>query len=74
MKETQAGFRPGYSTVDHLFTLESLIQIAFKRQTKLFCFFVDYKAAYDSVNWQALFYKLFKYGFSANFIRLLENT
>ncbi len=58
ISETQAGFRKGYSTLDHVYTIDSLIKLSFKRQAKLFCFFIDFKAAFDSINHKALFYKL----------------
>ena len=39
--EQQAGFREGYSTVDHNFTLYGLVQKDLQRNTKLCVAFVD---------------------------------
>ena len=41
--EQQAGFREGYSTVDHIFTLYGLVQKYLQRNTKLYVAFVDLK-------------------------------
>ena len=45
----QAGFRHGYSTLDNIFILHSLISIYFSSGKKLFCSFVDFKSAFDTV-------------------------
>ena len=50
LSEAQAGFREGYSTVDNLFILQSLISKYFsKRRGNIYVGFVDFKAAFDSV-------------------------
>ena len=45
----QAGFRKGYSTVDNIFCLYSLIQLYFLSNRKLFCTFVDFRKAFDTI-------------------------
>ena len=52
--EEQAGFRSGYSTQDHIFTLHAIIDIYLNRfqknrNKKLYCAFVDYSKAFDLV-------------------------
>ena len=49
LKENQAGFRSGYSKVDHIFTLHVLIELLKRKKKTLFCLFVDYSKAFDSV-------------------------
>ena len=49
----QAGFRKGYSTVDHIFTLTSMI-IKKLNSKRGYVAFVDYKKAFDTVNREAL--------------------
>ena len=49
LNENQAGFRSGYSTVDHVFTLHVLTELLEQKKKKLFCLFVDYSKAFDSV-------------------------
>ena len=48
----QAGFRHGYSTIDHVFTLYCIIlsQVYGDRRGKLYVAFVDYSKAFDSVD------------------------
>ena len=48
--EEQAGFRKGYGTVDHIFNLKCLVDLYVARGQKLYCAFIDYKKAFDSVN------------------------
>ena len=48
--EEQAGFRAGYSTLDHIFSLYAMVQ----KHTKLYVAYVDFKKAFDSVNRNAL--------------------
>ena len=48
--EEQAGFRKKYGTTDHIFNLKCIIDLYLFRGKKLFCAFIDYKKAFDSVN------------------------
>ena len=52
----QAGFREGYSTIDHIFSLYAMIKKQFTKDRKLYvtCF-VDYRKAFDYVDREALF-------------------
>ncbi|CAH2105470.1 unnamed protein product [Euphydryas editha] len=54
----QAGFRKGYSTVDHIHTLELILEKYQEQQRHLYIAFVDYQKAFDSLThpsiWQAL--------------------
>ena len=49
LSENQAGFRKQYSTLDHIFSLNAIIEILKHRNKKLFCCFVDFSSAFDSV-------------------------
>lgn len=71
--ENQAGFRRHYGTVDHIFTLFSLIKLRFVKKKKLYVFFVDFKTAFDSISRNALFYKLYALGLSSKFIKTIKN-
>ena len=48
--EHQAGFKKGYSTIDHMFTLLSCVQKQFNSNRKLYVAFIDYEKAFDSIN------------------------
>ena len=48
--EEQAGFRKNYSTVDHIFVLNAIVQKHLeKRGAKMYVAFVDFRKAFDSV-------------------------
>ena len=48
--EEQAGFRKHYGTTDHIFNLKCIIDLYLCRDKQLFCAFIVYKKAFDSVN------------------------
>ena len=73
LSEIQAGFRPGYSTLDHIFSLYCIF-ILYKRMNKpLYMAFIDYQKAFDTI-WRAgLWYKLMKQGISGKFLNVIKN-
>lgn len=60
----QAGFRADYQTMDHIFTLWAIIEEARHRSEKVYCCFVDFRKAFDSVPRMALFERLREIGIS----------
>ena len=58
LNENQAGFRSGYSTTDHIFTLHIFSEILKHNKKKLFCSFIDFSKAFDSVWRVGLWMKL----------------
>ena len=52
LSEVQAGFRKGYSTAEQVFNLKCLIDLTLESKKKLYCGFVDFKKAFDTV-WRA---------------------
>ena len=60
--EEQAGFRRAYSTIDHIFTLFSLVQQYLSNKSKLYAAFVDFRKAFDSVQRNKLWVILRKSG------------
>jgi hypothetical protein len=66
--EAQGGFRKGYSTTDHIFTLNAVIErCTSKRKGKLYACFVDLKKAFDTVHRRSLFGILQKAGLPGKF-------
>ena len=47
-----------YSTVDHMFVLKSLIDLMQYKKKKLYCVFIDYAKAFDSVWRKGLWFKM----------------
>ena len=73
ISEVQAGFRKGYSTIDHIFTLLSLVQKQLLNHGKLYCAFIDFKKAFDSINRSRLWYVLKKRGLSGRMFRAIKS-
>ena len=71
--EEQAGFRPGYCTQDHIFVLNSLIQLYKARYEQLYCVFIDYKKAFDLVVRSFLWMKLIENEINGNFVKVIYN-
>ena len=49
LNENQTGFRKNYATLDHIFNLHTIIQLCFAKGKKLYCAFVDFAKAFDTV-------------------------
>ncbi|KAL7726615.1 hypothetical protein ACLKA6_010480 [Drosophila palustris] len=75
--EHQAGFREGYSTVDSIFSLTAIANHHLAQKKKMHAFFVDFKAAFDTIDRNSLYLKLsnlanyFKDGIDAQAISLI---
>lgn len=70
---TQAGFRPGYRTTDHIYTLHTLIHQARARRRPLYSCFVDFKKAFDSVPRPLLWLRLQEAGISGHMLTTLQS-
>ncbi len=72
---SQIGFRKKMRTADHIMTLKSIIDKYVNKLSKnyLFCCFVDFRAAFDSVPRKCLLYKLIKLGVGGNFLNVLKS-
>ncbi|MCG8033764.1 MAG: reverse transcriptase family protein [Candidatus Thiodiazotropha taylori] len=73
LNENQAGFRKGYSTTDHIFTLNALIELFKAKKKKLYCAFIDFSKAFDSVWRIGLWRKLLDTSVNGKFFRLVHN-
>ncbi|MCO5590480.1 hypothetical protein L7F22_044450 [Adiantum nelumboides] len=58
----QAGFRRSFSTIDHIFTLRCLIDQTRVKKRRLYCCFVDFRKAFDTVPRERLFRRLMDLG------------
>ena len=67
----QAGFRSGFSTVDHIFSLNVIIDYYIKRGKRLYCAFVDYSKAFDTINRAALWEKVINAGVNGKFLKII---
>ena len=48
--EEQAGFRNGYSTINHVLVRHYIVDIYLHERKQLFCTFIDYSKAFDLVD------------------------
>ena len=71
--EEQAGFREGYSTLDHTFVLHSLVNLYLHRRKRIYCLFVDYRKAFDLVDRSSLWTKLISHGINGNIVAVIYN-
>ena len=71
--EEQAGFRAGYSTMDHVFVLNSIIDIYLQKRKRVYCAFIDYKKAFDLVDRSSLWSKLISHGINGKLMSVIFN-
>ena len=73
MTDAQFGFRPGYSTVDAVFALHSIVSDFLSRKKKLYCCFVDYQKAFDSIDHLKLWRRLVKHGIRGKLLNVIKS-
>uniref|UniRef100_A0AAG5DNL5 Reverse transcriptase domain-containing protein n=1 Tax=Anopheles atroparvus TaxID=41427 RepID=A0AAG5DNL5_ANOAO len=70
----QAGFVGGKSTTDQIFTLRQILQKCREHRIPTHHLFIDFKAAYDTIDRTELWKTMQQYGFPGKLIRLLRAT
>ena len=73
LSDSQFGFRNNRSTTDSIFILHIIIQKILSQKSKLYCAFIDYEKAFDTVIRDGLWVKLFKCGISSKMIAILKS-
>ena len=74
LEQNQIGFRKGYQTSDHIFTLRSIIENYFRNNKgPLYVCFVDFKKAFDSGDHKLLVQQLVTYGIKGNFLKVIKS-
>ena len=71
--ENQVGFRKGYSTMDHIFTLHTLLEFYLQRKKRIYAAFIDYRKAFDLVNRTSLWTKLLSNQIDGKILRAIIN-
>ena len=71
--DAQFGFKPGLSTIDAIFALQTLVNKTLKRKKRLYCCFIDYSKAFDLVDRSSLWCKLIKQGLQGKMLRLIKS-
>ena len=71
ISESQTGFRKG--TLDNIFSLHALISIYMSRGKKLYCTFVDFSKAVDTITRSSLWVKLQKSNITGKAFRVIHS-
>lgn len=69
----QAGFRKGFSTIDHIHTLEQIIEKHLEFNNELYIAFIDYTKAFDSISHLAIWESLNENYIEKTYIDVLKN-
>ncbi len=70
----KAGYRSGYSTIDNIFILQSVVQkYITKQKGRMYCIFIDFSKAFDSVQRNLLYLTLIKNGIGGNVLSVLRS-
>ena len=69
----QAGFRKGFSCMDHIQTVSRVIEVCREYRLPLVLTFVDYEKAFDSVGTNAILSALVDQGVDPAYVRTLAN-
>jgi hypothetical protein len=73
LSDAQFSFKNGYSKVDPVFILHSLIQRQIENKKKLYYCFSDCRKAYDCIYRSRLWYKLIKLGIDGKFLSIIRS-
>ena len=71
--EEQSAFREGYSTMDNSFILNEIIHLYLHKKSKMYCCFIDYQKAFDTINRSALWRKVIENGINGKLLRVVYN-
>ena len=72
INENQAGFRHGYSTNDHIFSLYALFELLKLKKKKLHCAFIDFQRAFDSIQRNLLLINVLENNIDGKFFRIIK--
>jgi exonuclease III len=73
LEESQAGFRPGRSTVDNIFVLRQILERRQQYNRETMMAFLDFSAAFDSVDRHSLWRLMKIKGVPKNIVELVKN-
>ena len=67
----QAGFRPEFSTIDHIFMLHAIIEYYKSKKGRVYCAFIDYSKAFDLIDRASLWLKLLNSGINGRVFNVI---
>lgn len=69
----QAGFRKGFSTIDHIHTLELIIEKYRENQRPLYAAYIDYQKAFDTISHESIWEALKSQGVEKTYIKVIRS-
>ena len=69
----QAGFRKDHSTLDHIFTLSTIVNFYTAHKKQIYCAFIDYRKAFDSIDRVSLWQKLLDSNVNGKILTVIKN-
>ena len=72
LRENQCGFRKNRSCIDQIYSLRTIIHNSIEYNLPLYINFVDFKAAFDSINREYIWKAFNHYGLPCKYIRILQ--
>ena len=73
ISDAQFGFKPGFSTVYAICALQSLITITLGSKKRLYCAFIDYSNAFDTMEHKALWLNIYKLGLNSKLVNVVKS-
>lgn len=73
LNENQFGFRKGYSTTDSIYVLHLLFDLLKMKKKKLYCAFIDFAKAFDTVWRPGLWRKLLEHSINGKMLTVIIN-
>jgi hypothetical protein len=74
LRNEQAGFRPNRSCIDEINTLQIIIEQCIEWSSRLYTVFVDSEKAFDSINREAMWKEVKRYGMPIQIVNVIKVT
>jgi len=74
LRKEQAGFRPNLFSIDQINTLRIIIEQCIEWSSRLYTVFIDFEKAFDTINREAMWKVLKRYGVPTQIVNLIQET
>ena len=74
LRKEQAGFHPNRSSIDQINSLRISIEPCIEWSSRLYTVFVDFEKAFDSINREAMWKEVKRYGLLTQIVHLIKET
>ena len=72
LRQEQAGFRPGRSCSEHIFTMRQIFEQSQEWNTTIYANFIDFQKAFDSIHRESLWSILLHYGIPSKLVDVIK--